>query len=82
MALRIAKPEDAVEDTTVIHSWHAARLIRQHRFDGKPLMVREFVAHDSAPSVGGLNHGSVVGLKWSLCTRKRTNYAHLEFCRS
>ena len=35
----------------VIHSWHAARPIRQHRLIGKPLMVREFVAHDSAPFV-------------------------------
>src|ERR1700761_8820746 len=42
-------PEDAVEDATVIHSWHAARLIRQHRLNGRPLIVREFVAHDSAP---------------------------------
>src|SRR5262245_61879380 len=33
---------------------------RQHRLDGKPLIVGEFVAHDSAPSVRGLNHDSLV----------------------
>src|SRR4051812_34465480 len=42
-------PENAIEDTTVVHSWHTARLIRQHRLNGRPLVVREFVAHDSAP---------------------------------
>src|SRR5262249_35706843 len=48
MAPQIEDPEDAIEDTTVIHAWHAARLVWQHR---------------------------------SLCTRKRTYYAHVEFCR-
>src|SRR5262245_32284365 len=43
-------PEDAIEDATVIHSWHAARLIWQHQFDGIPLFVAEFIAHDSSPS--------------------------------
>jgi len=47
-------PEDAIEDTTIVHSWYIARLIRQHRLNGKPLIVREFVTHDSAPSVGWL----------------------------
>ena len=55
-------PEDAIEDAAVIHSWHAARLVRQHRLDGSPFVVGEFVAHDSAPSVRGLNHGSAVRL--------------------
>src|SRR5262245_66360922 len=35
---------------------------RQHRLDGNPFFVGEFVAHDSAPSVRALNHGSVVRL--------------------
>src|SRR5262252_2893483 len=47
---RSQNPKDAIEDTTVIHSWHAARLIWQHQFDGNPLIVGEFVAHDSTPS--------------------------------
>jgi len=44
---RSQDPEDAIEDTTVVHPWHAARLVRQHRLDGRPLIVIEFVAHDS-----------------------------------
>src|SRR5262249_7543117 len=52
---RSQDPEDAVEDGTVVHPWHAARLVGQHRLDGSPLIVGEFVAHDSAPSVRGLN---------------------------
>src|SRR5262245_57347507 len=47
-----------------------------------PLIVGEFVAHDSAPSVRGMNHGSTVRLNWSLCTRNRTSYTHSEFRRS
>ena len=48
-------PEDAVEDTTVVHTGNAARLVRQQRFDGGPLVVGEFIAHDSSPQLG-LNH--------------------------
>ena len=59
---RSQDPEDAIEDAAVIHSWHAARFIGQHRLDGNPFVVGEFVAHDSAPSVRGLNHGSAVRL--------------------
>ena len=59
---RSQDPEDAIEDTTVIHPRHAARLVRQHRLDGSPFIVGEFVAHDSALQVRGLNHGSAVRL--------------------
>src|SRR6267378_7616684 len=76
---RSQDPEDAIENTTVIHPWHAPRLVGQHRLDGSPFLVGEFVAHDSVPPVRGLNHGSTVGLNmsgqgalWSLCTRKET----------
>src|SRR5262249_46315936 len=69
-------PEDAIEDTTVIHPWDTAWFVWQHRPDGSPLMVGEFVAHDSSPSVLGLNHDTAVALNmhcnrvlWSLCTR-------------
>jgi hypothetical protein len=41
---------------TRIHPWHAARLVRQHRVDGSPLNVGEFVAHDSWLRFGSLNH--------------------------
>src|SRR6266542_5729751 len=42
-------PEDAVEDTSIVHTRHASRLV--HRPDGRPFVVREFVAHDSRPPV-------------------------------
>jgi hypothetical protein len=35
---------------------HAARLIRKHRLDDGPLMVTEFIAHDSRLQFGSLNH--------------------------
>src|SRR5262245_33860663 len=59
-------PEDAIEDAAVIHSWHAPRLIGQHRLDGSPFVVGELVAHDSVPSVRSLNHGSAVRLNEAL----------------
>jgi hypothetical protein len=36
------------------------RLVRQHRLDGGPFIVGEFVAHDSSPQFESLNHGSPV----------------------
>src|SRR5262245_64060317 len=44
---RSQDPEDAIEDTTVIHPRHAAGLVRQHRLDGSPFVVGKFIAHDS-----------------------------------
>ncbi|SCB56097.1 hypothetical protein GA0061098_10744 [Bradyrhizobium shewense] len=41
-------PENAIEDTSVVHLRNATRLVRQHRLDGGPFMVGEFVAHDLA----------------------------------
>ena len=35
---------------------NAARLVRQHRLDGGPLMIAEFVAHNSRLRFGSLNH--------------------------
>jgi len=40
-------PKDAIEDAAVIYPPNAARLVGQHRFDGGPFVVAEFVAHDS-----------------------------------
>jgi hypothetical protein len=37
-----------IEDPAIIHPWHAARLIGQHRLDGSPFLVGEFVAHDGS----------------------------------
>ena len=50
---RSQDPEDTIEDTTVVHPRHAAWFVGQHRSDGSPLIVGEFVAHDSTPSVRG-----------------------------
>ena len=49
-------PENAIEDTSVVHRGSATRLVRQHRLDGDPFMIGEFVAHDSSPLFGSLNH--------------------------
>ena len=47
--LQSARPEDAIEDTTVVHPRNATRLVRQHGLDGNPFIIGEFVAHDSPP---------------------------------
>jgi hypothetical protein len=49
-------PEDAIEDTPVVHAGNAARLVREHRFDDAAFAVTEFIAHDSMLSFGSLNH--------------------------
>jgi hypothetical protein len=59
-------PEDTIQDTAVVHPRDTARLVRQHRLDGGPLMVGEFVAHDSKLRFGGLNHGSAASLNYPL----------------
>src|SRR5262245_62654218 len=38
-------PADAVEDASIVYKRHASRLVRQHRPDGCPFPIREFVAH-------------------------------------
>jgi hypothetical protein len=59
-------PEDAVEHPPVVHPRHAARLVRKERPDGSPLIVGEFVSHDSRPRFGSLNHFYL-----SACNTKR-----------
>jgi hypothetical protein len=49
---RSQDPEDSVENSSVIHPWHAARLVGQRRLDSGPLIVAEFVAHDSLSRSG------------------------------
>jgi hypothetical protein len=49
-------PEDAVEDPPVVHTRHTAWLVRKNRPDDVPLMVTEFIAHDSRLQFGSLNH--------------------------
>jgi hypothetical protein len=55
---RSEDPEDAIEDASVVHPRNATRLVRQHRPYGSPFIVGEFVARDSSPQFGSLNHGS------------------------
>ena len=49
-------PEDTIEDMTVVNPRDATRLVRQHGLDGNPFTIGEFVAHDSSPQFGSLNH--------------------------
>jgi hypothetical protein len=49
-------PGDAIEDTTVVYPRNSTRLVRQHRLDGGPFIVGEFIAHGSKPLFGSLNH--------------------------
>ena len=39
-------PEDAIENTPVIHAGNAARLIREHHSNGTPFAVGKLVSHD------------------------------------
>jgi hypothetical protein len=41
-----AHSKDAIEDVTVIHTRYAAWLVHQHRSDGGPFIVSEFIARD------------------------------------
>ena len=54
-------PEDAIEDTPVVHAGNAARLVREHRFDDAAFAVTEFIAHDSMLSFGSLNMLGITG---------------------
>src|SRR5262249_5126677 len=56
-------PKDAIEHATVIYPPNAARLVGQHRFDGGPFVVAEFVAHDSRLRIRSLNHVSGSAIK-------------------
>src|ERR1700730_9859762 len=51
---RSQDPENPIEDTSVVYPGNATRLVRQHRLDSSPFIVREFVAHDSSPQFRSL----------------------------
>jgi hypothetical protein len=46
MAHLNAGPNDAIEHAAAIYSPNAARLVRQHRLNGGPLIIAELLAHD------------------------------------
>ena len=48
---RSQDPENPVEDTPVIYPRNPTRFVGQHRFDGGPFIIGEFMAHDSSPQV-------------------------------
>jgi hypothetical protein len=39
-------PEDAIENTPIIHAGNAARLVREHHSNGTPFAVGKLVSHD------------------------------------
>src|SRR6476659_7968691 len=61
-------PKDAIEDTAVVYTRHPARLVRQHWPDGSPLMVGEFIAHDSKLPVLALESRGHVRSQCSLAS--------------
>jgi hypothetical protein len=49
---RSKHPENTIQDTPVIHPWHATRLVRQQRLDHTPLEIRQRVSlHPMLPTV-------------------------------
>ena len=54
-------PEDALEDTPVVHAGNAAWFVRE-RFDDAPFAVAGFLAHDSILHFGSLNHAQDQGI--------------------
>jgi hypothetical protein len=67
-AMAHQNPKDAIEHATVIYTPNAARLVRQHRLDGGPFIIAEFVAHDSRLRFRSLNHvtGSAINPQWPM----------------
>jgi hypothetical protein len=55
-ALPISAPRKYVEDTTGVDPRNAGRLVGQHWLYDRPLIVGEFIAPDSKPPFGSLNH--------------------------
>jgi hypothetical protein len=66
-ALPNAGPQDAIEHATIIYTRNAA-LVRQHRFDAAPIILAEFIAHDSRLQFESLNHfhGRTINLQRSV----------------
>src|SRR5665811_2279169 len=58
MPLAHQDPKDTVEDAPVVHTRHAAWLIREEQPDGGPFIFREFIPHDSRLRFRSLNHAN------------------------
>jgi hypothetical protein len=50
------KPRRCHSNTAVVHARYTARLVRQHRLDGSPFVIVEFVVHDLRLRFWSLNH--------------------------
>ena len=60
-------PADAIEDASIVHTRHASRLVRQHRPDGRPFIIREFAAHHTR-----LRFGSLYNVQRGTINRQRS----------
>src|SRR6266849_4894366 len=49
-------PEDAIEDTSIVHTRHATGFVRKEWLDGGPFKVSQPIPHDSRLQFGSLNH--------------------------
>src|SRR6266700_3075064 len=50
-------PEDAIEDTSIVHTRHATGFVRKEWLDGGPFKVSQPIPHDSRLQFESLNHG-------------------------
>jgi hypothetical protein len=81
---RTQNPKDAIEHATVIYTPNTARLVRQHRLDGSPFKVAEFVAHNWRLRFRSLNHvsGSAINPRTvRRCIANALNLLPLSACR-
>jgi hypothetical protein len=65
---RTQDPQDTIEHATIVYTRNAVRLVRQHRFDAVPIILAEFIAHDSRLQFESLNHfhGRTINLQRSV----------------
>jgi len=94
---RSQNPENTVEHTAIVYPRNPTRLIGQHRLDGGPFIIGEFIAHDSGPPVwefesqasdqtqcsrSGLGTGAAIGEKRTSTSRQSPlNRSKMTRCR-
>lgn len=67
-------PKDAVEDTPIVNTGDAARLVREHRPDDTPFIAGECIPHDSRLQFGSLNHVHSHALNTEHAFRSQANF--------
>jgi hypothetical protein len=76
---RAQDPEDAIEDTAVVNPTTPRGLFGSMGLNCNLFIIGEFVAHDSNPQFGSLNHRGLArrnfraGPGWTLTGQKRTS---------